>query len=82
MRRATVFCDTLAGATKAAGDLTQPLAAGVIQLEDITDLYALARGEHPGRRTPEEVTLFKSVGASLEDFASAVLIYEQVKKSS
>jgi len=79
--RASVFCDTLGGAPKAAGDLTQPLASGVLKLEEIVDLYGLVQGAHPGRRSDEEITLFKSVGASLEDFAAAVLVYEQVRKS-
>ncbi len=81
IRRASVFCDTLGGAPKAAGDLTQPLASGVLKLEEIVDLYGLVQGAHPGRRSDEEITLFKSVGASLEDFAAAVLVYEQVRKS-
>jgi len=80
VRRATVFCDTLGGAPKAAGDLTQPLASRVLKLEDVNDLYALVGGEHPGRTSETEITMFKSVGASLEDFAAAVLIYEQVSK--
>lgn len=78
VRRANVFCDTLAGAPKAAGDLTQPLASGVLKLDDLVDLYSLVRGEHDGRISADEITMFKSVGASLEDFAAAVLVYEQV----
>ncbi len=76
MRRATVFCDTIGGAPVSSGDLAIPIADGVIRLEDITDLHRLARGEHPGRQSAEEITAFKSVGASLEDFAAAVLAYE------
>ena len=82
IRRATVFCDTLSGAPKAAGDLTQPLASGLLQLGDLNDLHALVGGNHPGRTRGSEITMFKSVGASLEDFAAAVLIYEQVSKKS
>ncbi|MGB0551795.1 MAG: ornithine cyclodeaminase family protein [Alphaproteobacteria bacterium] len=80
IRRANVFCDTLTGAPKAAGDLTQPLASGVLNFDDLVDLYALVQGRHPGRTSADEITMFKSVGASLEDFAAAVLVYEQVKQ--
>ncbi|MEC7302532.1 MAG: ornithine cyclodeaminase family protein [Pseudomonadota bacterium] len=80
IRRATVFCDTLGGAPKAAGDLTQPIASGVLKFKELHDLYALVGGSHPGRTSDDEITMFKSVGASLEDFAAAVLIYEQVAK--
>ena len=80
IRRSTVFCDTLGGAPKAAGDLTQPIASGVLKFKELHDLYALVGGSHPGRTSDDEITMFKSVGASLEDFAAAVLIYEQVAK--
>lgn len=77
VRRATIFCDTLTGAPNAAGDLTQPLAAGLIEIDDLVDLHMLATGASPGRTDRDEITLFKSVGASLEDFAAAVMVYEQ-----
>ena len=81
IRRATVFCDTRAGATVEAGDLTQPLASGVLKLADIpADLYDLCRGGHPGRTSDAEITLFKAAGAALEDLASALLAYETVGK--
>lgn len=76
VRRATVFIDTRA-ALKSTGDLAIPLAAGVLQSSDIVaDLFDLTRGAHPGRHDAEEITLFKSVGAAIEDFAAARLVYE------
>lgn len=77
VRKATIFVDTPA-ALKSTGDLALPLQAGVIRESDIAGtLYDLTRGKHPGRQDPEEITLFKSVGAAVEDFAAARLIYEQ-----
>jgi ornithine cyclodeaminase len=74
--RATLFCDTRAGATKEAGDLADPLARGVIQPSDIAaDLFDLTRGTHPGRSSADEITLFKSVGTALEDLAAAMLVW-------
>ncbi|MCP5031046.1 MAG: ornithine cyclodeaminase family protein, partial [Actinomycetia bacterium] len=71
--RATVFVDTIAGAV-VAGDLAQPLADGVIvESSIIGDLAALATGEHPGRSTDDEITLFKSAGFALADLAAARL---------
>lgn len=81
VRRAKVYCDTLTGAPKAAGDLTQPLASGALRMEELADLYDLVQGRNPGRTSADDITMFKSVGASLEDFAAAVLVYEQVKKT-
>lgn len=76
--RARVYVDTRAGATKEAGDIVQPLASGVLKPEAIIgDLHELARGEKAGRGDADEITLFKSVGAALEDLAAAVAVYER-----
>lgn len=75
--RASIFVDTREGALKEGGDIVQPLKAGIISEASIrADLFELARGEHPGRTAPDEITLFKSVGAALEDLAGAVLAFE------
>jgi ornithine cyclodeaminase len=77
IRRAKVHVDTRAGATKEAGDIVQPLASGVLAEDAIlADLFELARGEKPGRRSPDDITLFKSVGAALEDLAAGIAVYE------
>ncbi|MFX8790055.1 hypothetical protein ABTM65_19725 [Acinetobacter baumannii] len=41
------------------------------------DLYDLARGKVQGRTSPDEITMFKSVGASIEDLAAALSVYER-----
>lgn len=75
--RARIWVDTRAGAMNEAGDIVQPLKAGVIQQGKIEgDLYELARGSAPRRCSEEEITMFKSVGASIEDLAAAVAVYE------
>jgi alanine dehydrogenase len=79
IRRATVFVDTREGALAEAGDITQPLAAGVLRPCDIAgDLLELTRGTCGGRRSREEITVFKSVGVALEDLAAAKLALEMV----
>jgi ornithine cyclodeaminase/alanine dehydrogenase-like protein (mu-crystallin family) len=77
VQRARVFVDTFAGAFGEAGDILQPLAAGVIGKEHVlADLADLVSGRHAGRAATDEITFFKSVGASLEDLAAAVAVYE------
>lgn len=81
IRRARVYVDTRAGATKEAGDIVQPLASGVLTNDAIVaDLHELARGEKPGRGSPDEITLFKSVGAALEDLAAGIAVYENIAR--
>jgi ornithine cyclodeaminase len=76
--RARLFVDTREGALEEAGDLLQAIAAGAIGAEDIeADLAALCRGDHAGRGDDAAaITLFKSVGSSLEDLAGAELVVD------
>lgn len=81
IRRAQVYVDTRAGATAEAGDIVQPLASGVLAAEDIVgDLSELTRGTASGRSSEDAVTLFKSVGAAIEDLAAAIAVYEAVRR--
>ncbi|MCB1447102.1 MAG: ornithine cyclodeaminase family protein [Rhizobiaceae bacterium] len=81
--RATCFVDTRAGALSEGGDVVQAIAAGVITADSIAaDLAELARGDHPGRTDEGEITLFKSVGASLEDLAGAIFAFEQTNREA
>jgi ornithine cyclodeaminase len=76
IRRARVYVDTRAGATKEAGDIVQPLGSGVLTQDGIVaDLFELTRGEKTGRQSRDEITLFKSVGAAIEDLAAARAVY-------
>ncbi|GIL00675.1 MAG: ornithine cyclodeaminase [Alphaproteobacteria bacterium] len=77
VRRASVFVDTRAGATSEGGDIVQAIRSGALSLADIrAELAQLCRAEHAGRRSDDEITLFKSVGAALEDLAGAILAHE------
>jgi alanine dehydrogenase len=74
--RARIYVDTRAGALKEAGDIVQAIGNGTISERDIVaDLFELARKQREGRRAGDRtsITLFKSVGAALEDLAAAEL---------
>ena len=79
VKRATIFVDTRGGALKEGGDIVQPLKAGVIKETDIAaDLFDLCRGKHKGRKSADEITLFKSVGTAVEDLAAAQLMLQRM----
>ncbi len=79
VQRARVFVDTRAGALKEAGDIVRPLASGVLAESAIQgDLYELCRNQRMGRQGEDEITLFKSVGAAIEDLAAARLVLERL----
>jgi len=73
IRQAWVAADVRAAVLAEAGDLIQPMTAGVIDADHVrTDLYELCQDRSP-QRVGEEITLFKSVGHAVEDLAAAIL---------
>lgn len=80
LARSQVFVDTYAGALGEAGDILQAIDEGVFSKADLqAELAELLRGEKPGRTSDDAITLFKSVGASLEDLAAAIEVWEALK---
>lgn len=77
MTSAALFVDTREGALAEAGDLLQPIQAGLLNAAAIrAELAGLASASNPGRLFDEEITLFKSVGSGLADLAAAELAYQ------
>jgi ornithine cyclodeaminase/alanine dehydrogenase-like protein (mu-crystallin family) len=82
VRRARVVVDTYDGALAEAGDLLIPIERGIIRGKHITaDLHELLSGKKPGRRSADEITLFKSVGCALEDLVTAQVVYHRASRS-
>lgn len=76
--RSRVFVDTRDGALHEAGDLLQAVSAGLFAMDRIeADLAELCTGIAAGRRSAEEITLFKSVGTALEDLAAAEFVFDR-----
>jgi ornithine cyclodeaminase len=78
LNRSKVFVDTYAGARGEAGDLLQAADESTFTFADVrAELAELLRGDKPGREHSDDITLFKSVGASLEDLAAAIEVWQQ-----
>jgi alanine dehydrogenase len=58
-----------------AGDFQQPLEDGSLHWADIREIGQIIIGRYPGRRHPDDVTLFKSLGVAIEDVAVAGRVY-------
>jgi len=77
LRRARIFIDTSAALSE-GGDVAIALKSGAIMRSDIVaDLAALCAGAL-GRGSTQEITLFKSVGAAIEDLAAAILVWRKL----
>ena len=75
IRRASVYVDTIE-ALHEAGDLTQPIADGVISRDHVRGTLAqLSRHEVEARISNDQITCFKAVGSGLADLVAARMVY-------
>jgi ornithine cyclodeaminase len=77
---ATLFTDEVAQSVT-IGETQHAIAAGLIQESDITTIGAVINGDHPGRTSEEEITLFDGTGVGLQDLAVASVAYKLAKES-
>ena len=60
-----------------SGELMMPAGRGLVFWEQMRELWEVVSGQTPGRRRPEDVTLFKSLGMALWDIATAKAAYDR-----
>ena len=74
-----IAVDAIESAREEAGDLIVPAASGEFDWGRVVGLGAILAGATPGRRTPDGVTVFKSVGVALQDLAVARLVLDALR---
>jgi ornithine cyclodeaminase/alanine dehydrogenase-like protein (mu-crystallin family) len=73
--RSRVVVDTHGAAASEVGELLFSRHEGAISEDHVVaDLHELVSGKKQGRRSAEEITIFKSVGCALEDLVAAELL--------
>lgn len=79
--RARVVVDHHASAMEEAGDLLAPLRQGLIGRSHLrTELGEILLDRAEGRRSHEEITLFKSVGVAIQDLCAAARALENARR--
>ncbi|HEV8661023.1 MAG TPA: ornithine cyclodeaminase family protein [Thermoanaerobaculia bacterium] len=79
---ASLFVDRRESTINESGDYLMALRDGAIKDDHIrAEIGEILIGAKPGRTSPDEITLFKSLGLAIEDLAAAAFIYEKVKRS-
>ena len=75
MRRARVFVDRRESAFD-VGDVLAPIASGAIAEKDVLgDIYDLVGGKTAGRRSAEEITLYKNAGGGHFDLIACEVVH-------
>jgi ornithine cyclodeaminase len=81
IQRAKVIVDSRAAAMEEAGDLIQPISAGLFNKSHIqAELGEVVLGQKAGRETADEITYFKSVGIAVQDAMAAQIALNNAQK--
>lgn len=81
IRRATLLTvDSKEQARLEAGDFIPAITQHVIEWADVYDFPTVLVGKYPGRESPQDITVFKSLGLGIEDIALAVRVVELARQ--
>ena len=77
-----LFVDSRAAALVESGDVLMGIREGLFGPGHIVgEIGELVAGRVEGRRSPQEITIFKSLGMAVEDVASADLAYRRAREA-
>ena len=78
VRRSKLFTDRRESLENEAGEYRLAIEEGVIGADHLqAELGQVINGDHPGRTTDSEITLYRSLGVAVQDIASAQLVYRR-----
>ncbi len=81
MAAASLFVDRRESTINEAGDYLLAARDGVIGLDHIrAEIGEVLKGDKPGRTSPQEITLFKSLGIAIEDLFAAEYLYRRARE--
>ena len=83
MAESSIFVDRRESAFNEAGDYLIAAGEGAIGPDNIlAELGEVLIGQHRGRTSPDEITIFKSLGLAMEDLAAAEHCYRKALVSN
>jgi len=81
VQRARIVVDSRSASMEEAGDIIQPIRAGLFTESQIhAELGEIVLGKKEGRKSESEITFFKSVGIAVQDAMAAQLALQNARK--
>jgi ornithine cyclodeaminase/alanine dehydrogenase-like protein (mu-crystallin family) len=81
LKRAKIIVDSRSATLEEAGDLIQPMRAGIFDKSHICgELGEVVLGRVPGRQSSGDITYFKSVGVAVQDAMAAQVALSNARK--
>ncbi|MEM8537812.1 MAG: iminosuccinate reductase BhcD [Pseudomonadota bacterium] len=75
LAKSTVFTDEVAQSVS-IGEAQHAVGQGLISESDVNELGAVINGDHPGRTSDDEITIFDGTGVGLQDLAVAASVVD------
>lgn len=76
-----IYVDSIEATLKEAGDFIIPIQKGQFDKANITgEIGEIISHQKIGRENKKEITIFKTVGLSIQDMATGFFIYQKAKK--
>ena len=83
VKKAVIFSDWTEACNRDAGDILFNLKIGELtEIPPMVEAGEVLAGRHPGRTDDKQITMFESVGISVEDIAAAKMIYQYAKENN
>jgi alanine dehydrogenase len=79
-RAAIIAVDSIQQANIESGDLIQAFGDDNSRWKQVRELGEIVAGKRPGRKNPEQITLFKSNGIASWDLAVAAYVFDRAEK--
>jgi ornithine cyclodeaminase/alanine dehydrogenase-like protein (mu-crystallin family) len=79
-RAAIIAVDSIQQANIESGDLIQAFGDDNSRWQQVRELCEVVAGKRPGRKNPEQITLFKSNGIASWDVAVGARIFDRAEK--
>lgn len=78
VERGAIWVDYLPSALAQAGEIVDTIAAGRFAADQIKgEIGAHLSGDAPGRATPQDITVYRSLGVAAQDLAAAHFAYRE-----
>ena len=82
VKKSVIFSDWTEACHRDAGDILFNISIGELDaIPPMVEAGEVLSGKHPGRTDEKQITMFESVGISVEDIAAAKMIYEYAKEN-
>ena len=79
-RASVIATDDVEQVRYESSDLAQAVEHNVLSWKDVSSLGDIVAGHLPGRRSEQDITLFKSLGVAMEDVALAIAAYDKARE--